>query len=259
VAEDNPTNQLVAIKVLEKIGYRADAVGNGEEALAALSSLPYDLVLMDCQMPELDGFEAAQRIRQGAAGAAAVHIPIIAMTAFAMKGDRERCLAAGMDDYLSKPVQPGELNQMLQRWLSQTADETTVPAPVETVPVRTLADQRLGLPPDIPVFGCEALLERMLGDEALARSVVAGFLDAAPEQLEALAADIAAGQSDLAGAKAHQLKGAAANLEAGAFREVTAALEAAGRAGDSQRLRTLLPEARRQFALFQAAVAEVWP
>jgi len=259
VAEDNPTNQLVAIKVLEKLGYRADAVGNGEEALAALSSLPYDLVLMDCQMPELDGFEAAQRIRQGAAGAAAVHLPIIAMTAFAMKGDRERCLAAGMDDYLSKPVQPGELNQMLQRWLNQTADETMVPGPVEAVPVRTRGDERLGLPADIPVFGYEALLERMLGDEALARSIVAGFLDAVPEQLEALAADIAAGQSDQAGAKAHKLKGAAANLEAGAFREVTAALEAAGRAGDSQRLRTLLPEARRQFALFQAAVAKVWP
>ncbi len=116
VAEDNQINQMVALKMLKKFGYRADAVANGFEAINALQQVPYDLVLMDCQMPEMDGFEATRRIRDGEAGARSAKIPVIAMTAHAMKGDRERCLDAGMNDYLSKPVQPPLLADLLARW-----------------------------------------------------------------------------------------------------------------------------------------------
>jgi len=119
LAEDNPVNQAVALGVLKKLGYQADVAKNGLEALAALSRTPYHLVLMDCQMPEMDGFEAASAIRNATADVLDPGIPIIAMTANAMQGDRELCLKAGMSDYLSKPVRQDLLKQMLEKWLTQ--------------------------------------------------------------------------------------------------------------------------------------------
>ena len=115
VAEDNPVNQRVAVRLLEHLGIRADVASDGNEVIESLARQSYALVLMDCQMPELDGFEATARIRAGET--AGGHIPIIAMTASAMRGDRERCLAAGMDDYVSKPVRIEDLRTVIERWL----------------------------------------------------------------------------------------------------------------------------------------------
>jgi len=115
VAEDNPVNQVVAAEMLKRMGCRVDLVGNGREAVAAVRSLPYDLVFLDCDMPEMDGFDAVRAIRAGEA--AGKRVPVIAMTASALKGDRERCLEAGMDDYLPKPVRLGDLTAAVQRWL----------------------------------------------------------------------------------------------------------------------------------------------
>lgn len=117
VVEDNFVNQKVARAMLEKIGHRVDTVGNGIEALLALEQFPYDIVLMDCQMPEMDGFEATEVIRSGKREKIPAAIPIVAMTANALSGDRERCIAAGMDDYISKPVNINSLNRTLQKWL----------------------------------------------------------------------------------------------------------------------------------------------
>jgi CheY-like chemotaxis protein len=133
IAEDNPVNQKVTTLLLRSLGYAADVAANGIEVLAALRRHRYALVLMDAQMPEMDGLEATRRIRQDEEAAAAGpgrRIKIVAMTANAMAGDREACLAAGMDDYLAKPVKPEDLRAMLQRYLKPAAP---VPAakPVE--------------------------------------------------------------------------------------------------------------------------------
>jgi CheY-like chemotaxis protein len=113
IVEDNAANLKVAVRMIERLGYRADTAGNGDEAVKVLRSVDYDAVLMDCQMPEMDGYEATRQIRREEKR----HTPIIAMTASAMAGDRERCLAAGMDDYVSKPIKLHIVAATLERWL----------------------------------------------------------------------------------------------------------------------------------------------
>ena len=118
LVEDNPVNQLVILKQLQSLGYGVDVVANGQEALAAVQRERYDLVLMDCQMPELDGYEATRRLRR-----TGVRLPVIALTAHAIPDVREKCLAAGMDDYLAKPAVDSELRNMLRSWLSAATQQ----------------------------------------------------------------------------------------------------------------------------------------
>jgi CheY-like chemotaxis protein len=122
IAEDNVVNQAVARRIAEKLGHRADVVGNGREALEALARIDYDLVLMDGQMPELDGYEATIELRRRELSTGR-HVPVVALTANAIEGERERCLAAGMDDYLSKPVTHRDLASKLERWLPSARTE----------------------------------------------------------------------------------------------------------------------------------------
>lgn len=133
VAEDNPINQKVAVKMIEKLGYRVDVAGNGQEAIEALERIPYELVFMDCQMPEMNGLDATKAIRRRESGGR--HTPIIAMTANAMQEDRDRCLHAGMDDFVSKPVSTQQLQDVLRRWLQgqdNTAPSNSPPSPSPT-------------------------------------------------------------------------------------------------------------------------------
>jgi CheY-like chemotaxis protein len=128
LVEDNQVNQRLAVRMLKKRGHESDVAENGFEALKLLASKTYDLILMDCQMPEMDGFETTRQIRV-AEGTTGLHIPIVAMTANALPGDRERCIEAGMDEYIAKPVHAEMLYQMIDRVLARHSTSSTATTP----------------------------------------------------------------------------------------------------------------------------------
>jgi CheY-like chemotaxis protein len=187
LAEDSPVNQRLALTLLRKQGHAVTVAGNGLEVLAALEREPFDVVLMDVQMPELDGLEAAARIRRAEAGTGR-RVPIVAMTAMAMKGDRERCLAAGMDHYVSKPLNAAELYDAL--------------ASLRLDPARRAP----------PRLNRREVLARVAGDVELLRTLVEMFVESCPEQVEALRQAIARGDAAATRRLAHTLKGALANF-----------------------------------------------
>ncbi|MBI2299217.1 MAG: response regulator [Armatimonadetes bacterium] len=227
VAEDNITNQKVAVRLLERLGYRADAVANGYEAVRALEQIPYDLVLMDCQMPEMDGFEATARVRDPASAVRDHRVPIIALTANAMQGDRELCLAAGMDGYLSKPVQAEALQTVVERWIRR--DEPAAGDPVD------------GAADDRAVFDAEGLLDRVLGDEELARDVIRDFLDDTGHRLPLLREALGAEDGAALSRQAHVVCGSAATVGAPALAAVAGRLRAAAE-GEGNSVGELLQE-----------------
>ncbi len=251
LVEDNPTNQFVAVKILEKLGYHPDVAAHGKDALTALRNGPYDVVLMDCQMPEMDGFEATRRIRLGEAGELHHTIPIIAMTARAMQGDREKCLEAGMDDYLSKPIDPGLLAKALERWLTQPAADPSrksAGGPAEQTP---------GLaPPDgpVPIFDRAALSDRLMGDENLIEEIVTIFLDDIPRQIETLKGHVAGGDPEAVRRQAHSIKGAAANVGGEALRGLAFELEKTSGARDMEQVKTLMPQLETGFEQLRQAM-----
>jgi len=246
LAEDNPTNRRVALKTLEKLGYAADAVGNGVEVLQALARRGYDIVLMDVQMPEMDGLEASRRIRELGSAVRDHSIPIVALTAHAMKEDREACLAAGMNDYLSKPIEPDELATVLARWtgrraeaepsVGQTDEMSTsgaAPAAARASVVEARADD--GEWAELPAYDENVLLGLLDGDREAAAEIVAGFLGDAPLQVAALREAMAADDAALVRRQAHTLKGASANVGAEALRAAANAVEAAAAAESLER------------------------
>lgn len=205
IAEDNAINQKLALAMLEKLGYLADVVGSGTEAVRALSNTRYGAVLMDCHMPEMNGYEATAEIRrqEGASG----RTPIIAMTASVMRNDREKCLTAGMDDYVAKPVQLEELRLALKRWVGNESRSLGAAASSggrgsatgAAIDAGRLAELRTLDPPDGPTT-LSVLASIFLGDM--------------PPRLTLLRLAVLESNADTVENVAHYLKGAAANIGA---------------------------------------------
>jgi len=212
VAEDNPVNQKVIVRQLAKLGYKADAVANGHEVLHALARIPYDLVLMDCQMPEMDGYATTRELHRRQNGGP--RVPIIALTAHAMEGDREKCFAAGMDDYISKPVDVEELRVKLAHWIAVKAREAAAAPnptadPVDMKMLRKVSD----------------------GDPEFMRELVELYLSEANEQLEALDRAIGSGTAIDVEQIAHALAGASVTSGMRAVVPPLRELERTARAG----------------------------
>jgi len=227
VAEDNQVNQQVALGILQRLGHHADLAANGLEAVEAVRRLPYDLVLMDCQMPEMDGFEATREIRSLERDGK--RLTIVAMTANAMRGDRERCLAAGMDDYLSKPVSVDRLAAVLERWLPGDRDER-----VDANASSPAGGSSNGA--SAPAAGRAPMnlsrLEGITGSDRVAlRRYLKLFVTATEPLLAKAAAAVAAQNGAEVRRLGHSLKGGCGNVGAEEMAELAANLEAAGKSG----------------------------
>ena len=222
LAEDNPINRMVAEKFLEKRGHTVVSVGNGREALAAVIKESFDILLMDVQMPEMDGYEATAAIR-AYEQTRRRRTPIIALTAHAMKGDRERCLAAGMDGYVSKPIAAEELLERIDNLLAAGPAETgTPPGPAAPVPPAA----------GVPVLDRAEALGRAGGDQALLAEILAIFRNDTPFISKAIERALAEGSCPPVAASAHRLKGSLGTLGAGASFAAAERLEEAAATGN---------------------------
>ena len=250
VAEDNPINQQLARLLLERAGYRADIVGNGLEVLDALDRRPYDVVLMDVLMPEMDGLEATRRIR-----ARGLRTYVVAVTANAVKGDREECLAAGVDDFVAKPIRLAELIRALSGCSAALADEDAEEG--EDAPGETLDPAILD-----PAILDPSRLSRLsdeLGDHgpALVERLLATFFEQAPALLAAARRAVDAGDAPEARRNAHNLKSNAASLGAGRLSSVCREVEARAAAGDLDAAGALLGDVETELALATDALRAV--
>ena len=244
VVEDNEVNQLVARATVSQFGYAVDVVSNGAEAVDATEATPYAAVLMDCHMPVMDGYEATRLIRSRGG---AHRLPIIAMTAGALDGDRERCLAAGMDDYLAKPVEAAALEATLARWVPEQVSQAVVPQALAATGAGAGPgpDMTPGVPGDAataataeqlaPALDAERLaMLRSLGPgdgQGLLPATAEAFRKDVPARVAALRSAVNDGGGPALVHAAHALKGAAANIGAAAAAAICAELERMGRAG----------------------------
>jgi CheY-like chemotaxis protein len=285
LAEDNPVNQEVALTMLKLLGCQVNIANNGQEALKALARATYDLVLMDCQMPEMDGFEATKAIRAresqllvrketiqksaltaGHWPLATGHVPIIALTANARSGDRERCLAAGMDDYLSKPFSYEKLHEILCRWLpqatqvsrSQKGNPLSTIGPAAPGPLSPVAAQPLGtsLPPpekgdaggllDAAALNQIRALQRPGGPNFL-HKVISNYLKDAVQLIETIRKAIAQNDPPTLHRAAHSLKSTSATIGAQSLAGLCKDLEAIGRAHTTDNAAALLPAIENEY------------
>lgn len=242
LAEDNDINQMVAQSLLGKLGYKADVVADGVEAVRALELIDYDLVLMDCMMPNMDGFEATAAIRDPGSKVINHSVPIIALTANAMKGDREHCIEAGMNDYLRKPVKKEDLAEIIWKYFNVASD---------TDALQTKTDE----PSTALMLLDEAdILNRMDNDIDFVRVILEESLTKLPKKLEELR-ELRRGKD----AKAirilvHAMKGMAANIGTKVLYDVTNKIEAAARDGDVETAREFLPELERTVLMTMEAI-----
>lgn len=247
LVEDNYTNQIVAVEMLKKIGYHSvDITANGYEAIDALKSVPYDMVLMDCHMPEMDGFEATRRIRSDDSQVLNRGIPVIAMTALAMKGDKEQAIESGMNDYLIKPVGIEDLASMIAKWI-----------PVNDQKIEKSFDpvcDTINPSADVMVYNRDLFISRLMGDRELASRIARAFLGDMPVQIEKLSVDIDSGDFPLAMKQAHKIKGASANVGGEIVSGIASEIESAAIERDIARMKKLFPELISQYNILSGTM-----
>jgi CheY-like chemotaxis protein len=248
LAEDNLTNQAVALGVLEREGYAVTVVNNGREALEAHANGSFDLILMDCHMPEMDGFEATTKIRERERQSNVKRVPIVALTANAMKQDRDECLNAGMDDHLSKPYGRLQMRDMLNRWMSQApakpvAEEAAAPAPAK--PAEVLDRQVL-----------EQLSELQTDDKPdLLAQVINLYLDESPKLIQQLKQAASANDASEIVRTAHTLRSSSANVGAIALSRLCGDLEAATQVAATEEANSLLGKVETEYGCVQTALS----
>ncbi len=225
LAEDNAVNQKLVVHLLEKDGHIVTVASNGREALEALELADYDLVLMDVQMPEMSGFEATASIRKREKTSGG-HLPVIALTAHAMKGDQDRCLKAGMDAYVSKPIQREELLKAMETVLmSHKPGCPEVAGPVAS-------EKSEATHPDPESLDMEVLLGRVDGDRELLQEIIEVYLEEYPRMLQEIRDAVGQSDSERLRIAAHTLKGAVANFGAKAAVQAAQELETMGKSGN---------------------------
>nr|WP_255428221.1 PAS domain-containing protein [Ramlibacter cellulosilyticus] len=226
LAEDNTTNQVVAFGMLRKLGYGDVSIANdGKEACEMAQRETYDLILMDCQMPEMDGYEATRRLRE-----AGITAPIVAMTANAIKGDRERCIEAGMNDYLTKPMDLKTLRAMLARWIGAQPSRLA----------------------DLPLFDASAMHSRFGGDEELKEVALTAFRSSTPSLLAKIRVALEAGDRKQLSRLGHSAKGGGSMIAAERYAGIAAALEERAESAPMEELQRLVEELQVAFDLFVA-------
>jgi len=236
LAEDNLVNQKVARGTLEKMGHTVDIVGNGVDAVAAWATGRYQLILMDCQMPVMDGYQAAREIRLRERGAK--RIPIIALTADAMKGADQQCRDAGMDDYLTKPLDRARLSETIDRHLAPPSPGSKLAGSPDRSPE---------VPVDIdPPVDWEQFMTAMDGDREFAQELVRLFIDSGDAALRDISAALGRGDLAAVGSAAHSFKGSSASIRAESVSAAAANLEEAARAGVTDQIPRLEEQLRRE-------------
>ncbi len=238
LAEDNTTNQQVTLAILKKMGVNADAVSNGEEAVNNLENFPYDMVLMDVQMPVLDGYDATGRIRDPSFNLLNRNIPIIALTAYVMQGDRARCLEAGMNDYLPKPVDPAELAAVIEKWVIGK----------ERVTIDRSSEES---ETDMAIFDRDNLVDRLLGDMKLVKKMVLGFIKSMPSIIEELQSSCKEGDIETMRNVSHRIKGSASMVGAAKLSFSARKIEEYCQKKDLSKCRNHLTDLIEQFDYFK--------
>ena len=253
LAEDNVINQHVAMGMLEDMGYGADIADNGALAISMLqeapADAPYQLILMDCQMPLLDGYEATAKIRSGEAGRRYRDITIVAMTANVMTGDREKCIQAGMDDYIAKPIDPEILENSLAHYLGLQS-ETSPLSVVDEASDDSVETSTESTASENQAWDREGLLKRVRGNETLLHSLLQQFLQDIPEQMTQFTKAVASTDFARVASLAHSLKGVVGNLSGQRLYELAAAMELAGGQEDKQEIDVLWPSLLSEYEYF---------
>ena len=254
--EDNEINQQVALGILEQLGLTADIANNGVEALARLKGTSkdacYDLLLMDCQMPEMDGYETSRQIRAANSAAHFKNIPIIAMTANAMQGDREKCIQAGMNDYIAKPIDVDILIEKLLIWLPSFQQKTQPQKQQNSVVEQSIIENTISTPTEtLDIWDHASATKRVMGNERLLLTLINMFLDDMPKKIQQLKTAVEDNSVKDVRHFAHTIKGIAANLSGLELQAQSNTLEEAAMLGESEKFAELLPKLVDDFhALF---------